>query len=69
MNLIRGRLKKSRGSISQAASIIKSFLTIYTRLQTHHTGEIKGSEHKRHKERKVLKKTFSLLTKEEGFVK
>lgn len=39
MNLIRGRLKKSRGSILQAASIIISFLTIHTRHQTHRIGE------------------------------
>lgn len=50
----------------QAASIIISLLTIHTRHQTHRIRRKKGSEYKRHKGRKTLKKPVSLLTKGEG---
>ena len=37
----KGKIAKSRDSVLEAASIIKSFLTVYTRHQTHHIGEKK----------------------------
>lgn len=52
----KGKIAKS--TMLEAASIIQSFLTIYTRHQTYHIGGKKGSEYKSHKDRKVLRKHF-----------
>lgn len=66
MNLIRGRLKKiKRLNIAGSIHNHKLFNHTHKTSNTSHRRK-KGSEYKRHKGRKILKKTVSLLTKGEG---